>query len=71
MKLSPTQIEVVAKMSHQISSTVYQLDCSLATLNALVSKGVATAKHERGSMFMPHNCIKYTLTKSKEEFLKK
>ena len=56
-KLSKAQEAALEKLSETEWKSAYDVDCSLATLNALVTKGYARSKHTVGSMAFPRNSI--------------
>lgn len=59
MKLSKTQERVLVRMIPAIRYTAHDLKASLATLDALVSKGELKSEHGLGSGFNPRTGIKY------------
>lgn len=59
MKLTLTQLSAHLKLSPMFWKTAYDLQVSLATLNALVRKGWAESKVTNGYMFSPRTCIYY------------
>jgi len=59
MKLTERQREAYDKLSETEWKSAYELKTSLATLGALVSKGLAKSKHGAGSFSSPQTGILY------------
>ena len=59
MKLTKKQEEIYEKLTTKPQSA-YEIGCSIATLNALVAKGLVTKKTNIGSMFSPRTNIYFT-----------
>ena len=61
MKLSKAQSKVIDKMTDGEWTTAYDLQCSVATLNALFDKGIVETKRISGSYYFPRTNIEYRL----------
>jgi len=61
VKISPTQEKVLAKMEPGKWYSAYNLQCSLATLEALHKKDILKRKSSLGSMAFPRNEIEFML----------
>ena len=59
-KLSPAQRAALAKLTREWQSA-YDMQCSLSTLRALVSKGFAVVRYGIGASFMPRSGIDFRL----------
>lgn len=61
MVLSKTQKEVLQRLGTEYKCA-YELKASMATLDALEKKGLATSKSGLGAIFSPRTSIEYKLT---------
>lgn len=67
MKLTKTQERAAAKLTDRLQCA-YTLGESIATMNALVAKGVAVCVVGRGSMFSPRTAYAYKLASNPNFF---
>jgi hypothetical protein len=58
-KLTKIQTEILDKMPKGKELSAYDLQCSLATLNALYHKGYVSRTSRSGSMFCPRTGITF------------
>jgi len=63
-KLTKAQQDALSRLSDTEWRSAYDLQCSLSTLNALVSKGEAIKRHNLGSSFSPRTCIEFKIPKA-------
>lgn len=63
MKLSKVQKETLDKMEEGKWYSVYNLQASLNTLDALKRRGLVKREYRQGYMFFPRNQIKYMKVK--------
>lgn len=63
IKLTPAQVRAYGKLSTVQWESAYTLGCSIATLNALVRKGLVERRGDNtfGAAFFPSNFLEYRI----------